>query len=107
MKMKTLLIVGAISIALATPESLQAQPQPKPVKTEDGNVKEDGQEGGMTGPKFDAAKIKDRRKAAYEKRKKKRGDAKKEGTKVGGKNDRKSGDEFGELVSDDAQVKEV
>ena len=107
MKMKTLLIVGAISIALATPESLQAQAKPKPVKPDVGDVKEDAKEGGKKGPKFDAAKIKERLKAAFDKRKKKRGDAKKEGHKVGGKKDRKGGGAFGKLVRDDEKVKEL
>ncbi|GIT38642.1 MAG: hypothetical protein Ct9H300mP7_5630 [Verrucomicrobiota bacterium] len=37
MKIKTLLIVSAIGIALATPESLQAQANPKPVKPDVGD----------------------------------------------------------------------
>ena len=103
MKIKTLLIVSAIGIALATPESLQAQAKPKPVKPDVGDVKE----GGKERPKFDVAKIKDRLKAAFDKRKKKRGDAKKEGHKVGGKKDRKGGGAFGKLVRDDEKVKEL
>ena len=70
MKIKTLLIVSAIGIALATPESLQAQAKPKPVKPDFGDVKGDAKEGGKKGPKFDASKIKDRLKAAFDKRKK-------------------------------------
>ena len=85
MKIKTLLIVSAIGIALATPESLQAQAKPKPVKPDVGDVKDDAKEGGKERPKFDVAKIKERLKAAFEKRKKKRGDAKKQGHKVGAK----------------------
>ena len=103
MKIKTLLIVSAIGIALATPESLQAQANPKPVKPDVGDVKE----GGKERPKFDVAKIKERLKAAFDKRKKKRGDAKKEGHKVGGKKDRKGGGAFGKLVRDDEKVKEL
>ena len=84
MKIKTLLIVSAIGIALATPESLQAQANPKPVKPvkpDVGDVKDDAKEGGKERPKFDVAKIKERLKAAFDKRKKKRGDAKKKGLK--------------------------
>ena len=89
MKIKTLLIVSAIGIALATPESLQAQANPKPlpgpVKPDVGDVKDDAKEGGKERPKLDVAKIKERLKAAFEKRKKNRGDAKKQGHKVKGK----------------------
>ena len=103
MKIKTLLIVGAIGIALATPESLQAQANPKPlpgpVKPDVGDAKEDGKER----PKFDATKIKERLKAAFDKRKKKRGDAKKEGNEVRGK----GGRAFGKLVRDDEKIKEL
>ena len=56
MKIKTLLIVSAIGIALATPESLQAQAKPKPVKPDVGDVKDDAKEGGKERPKFDACK---------------------------------------------------
>ena len=85
MKIKTLLIVSAIGIALATPESLQAQAKPKPVKPDVGDVKDDAKEGGKERPKFDVSKIKERLKAAFDKRKKKRGDAKKDGLNVGQK----------------------
>ncbi|HIM68302.1 MAG TPA: hypothetical protein EYM45_07035, partial [Verrucomicrobia bacterium] len=77
MKIKTLLILSAIGIALATPESLQAQANPKPVRPDVGDVKDDAKEGGKERPKLDVAKIKERLKAAFEKRKKNRGDAKK------------------------------
>ena len=107
MKIKTLLIVSAIGIALATPESLQAQAKPKPVKPDVGDVKGDAKEGGKERPKFDASKIKDRLKAAFDKRKKKRGDAKKEGHKVGGKKDRKGGGGFGKLIRDDEKIQEL
>ena len=107
MKIKTLLIVGAIGIALATPESLQAQANPKPLP---GPVKPDvgdAKEGGKERPKFDATKIKERLKAAFDKRKKKRGDAKKKGNEVGGKKGRKGGGAFGKLVRDDEKIKEL
>ena len=102
MKIKTLLIVSAIGIALATPESLQAQAKPKPVKPDAGDIKE----GGKERPKIDVAKIKDRLKAAFEKRKKNRGDAKKQGHKVKGKGG-KGGGAFGKLVRDDEKIKEL
>ena len=107
MKIKYMLFVAAIGIALATPESLQAQAKPKPVKPDVGDVKDDAKEGGKERPKFDVAKIKERLKAAFDKRKKKRGDAKKEGNKVGGKKDRKGGGAFGKLVRDDEKIKEL
>ena len=106
MKIKTLLVVSAIGIALATPESLQAQAKPKPVKPDVGDVKGDAKEGGKERPKFDASKIKDRLKAAFDKRKKKRGDAKKDGHKVKGKGGKKGG-AFGKLVRDDEKIKEL
>ena len=107
MKIKTLLFVGAIGIALATPESLQAQANPKPVKPDVGDVKGDAKEGGKERPKFDVAKIKERLKAAFDKRKKKRGDAKKDGINVGGKKGPKGGGAFGKLVRDDDKIKEL
>ena len=103
MKIKTLVIVSAIGIALVTPESLQAQAKPKPVKPDAGDIKEDGKER----PKIDVAKLKERLKAAFDKRKKKRGDAKKEGHKVGGKKGHKGGGAFGKLVRDDEKIKEL
>lgn len=106
MKIKTLLFVVAIGIALATPESLQAQANPKPVKPDVGNVKDHAKEGGKERPKFDVAKIKERLKTAFEKRKKNRGDAKKHGHKVKGKGG-KGGGAFGKLVHDDEKIKEL
>ena len=103
MKIKTLLIVSAIGIALATPESLQAQANPKPVRPDVGDVKDDAKEGGKERPKLDVAKIKERLKTAFEKRKKNRGDAKKQGHKVKGK----GGGAFGKLVRDDEKIKEL
>ncbi len=107
MKIKTLLIVGAIGIALAMPESLQAQVNPKPAKPDVGDIKDDAKEGGKERPKFDVSKIKERLKAAFDKRKKNRGDAKKKGHKVGGKKDHKGGGAFGKLVRDDEKIQEL
>ena len=106
MKIKTLLILGTIGIALAMPESLQAQAKPKPVKPDVGDVKDDAKEGGKERPKFDVSKIKERLKAAFDKRKKKRGDAKKDGLNVGGKKGPKGG-AFGKLVRDDEKIQEL
>ena len=44
MKIKYMLFVAAIGIALATPESMQAQAKPKPVKPDVGDVKDDAKE---------------------------------------------------------------
>ena len=106
MKIKTLLIVSAIGIALATPESLQAQANPKPVRPDVGDVKDDAKEGGKERPKLDVAKLKERLTAAFEKRKKNRGDAKKRGQKVKGKGGKKGG-AFGKLIRDDEKIKEL
>ena len=53
-----------------------------------------------------SAKIKERLKAAFDKRKKKRGDAKKQGHKVKGKGWQGWG-AFGKLVRDDEKIKEL
>lgn len=106
MKIKTLLIVSAIGIALATPESLQAQANPKPVRPDVGDVKDDAKEGGKERPKLDVAKLKERLTAAFEKRKKNRGDAKKRGHEVKGKGGKKGG-AFGKLIRDDEKIKEL
>jgi len=102
MKIKTVLFVGAITFALATPDSLMANPKPKPGRPDVGDVKDDAKEGGKERPKFDISKIKERLKAAFDKRKEKRGDAKKEGHKVG-----KGGGAFGKLIHDDEKIKEL
>ena len=104
MKIKTVLFVGAITLALATPDSLLANPKPKPGKPDVGNVKDHAKEGGKERPKFDVAKIKDRLKAAFEMLNKKRGDAKKDGVNVGGKKGPKGGGAFGKLVRDDEKI---
>ena len=52
--------------------------------------------------KVDREKIKERLKAAFDKRKKRRGDAKKRGSKLSHK-----GRTFGKLVRDDAKIKEL
>jgi hypothetical protein len=76
-------------------------PKPKPDKP----TKEKPERGGK---KWDPAKVKERLKAAFEKRDKNRKDAKKRGHKV---HDRKKGSKkgsaFGKLVRDDAKIKEL
>ena len=52
--------------------------------------------------KVEREKIKERLKAAFDKRKKRRGDAKKRGSKLSHK-----GRAFGKLVRDDAKIKEL
>ena len=101
------MIAAAVAAVLAMPESAQAHPKPKPKPPikEGGNAKEDAKEGGKERPKIDVAKIKERLKAAFEKRKKNHKNAKKDGHKVGGKKGRKSGGAFGKLVRDDEKVK--
>jgi hypothetical protein len=87
-----------VASALTT---IQAQPAPKPDKP----TKEKPERGGK---KWDSEKVKERLKAAFDKRKKRRGDAKKKGNKI---RDRKKGNEkggsFGKLVRDDAKIKEL
>ena len=100
-----ILKIGLTAIIASTLVTVQAQvpqPAPKPDKPK----KEKPERGGK---KWDPAKVKDRLKAAFEKRNKRRGDAKKRGNKV---RDRKKGDHkkdsgFGKLVRDDAKIKEL
>ncbi|MBC8243248.1 MAG: hypothetical protein H8E20_02540 [Verrucomicrobia bacterium] len=108
MKIKYMMVAASIAAVLAMPESVQARPTPKPMPPvkEGGDAKEDAKEGGKERPKIDVAKIKERLKAAFEKRKKHRGDAKKDGHKVKGKGG-KHGGAFGKLVRDDEKIKEL
>ena len=102
MKMSSIFKIGLAAIVASVLSTAQAQvpkPAPKPVK-------EKPERGGK---KWNPEKVKERLKAAFEKRKKHRGDAKKRGHKV---HDRKKGDHkkdsgFGKLVRDDAKVKEL
>ena len=98
--MASALTVSA-QVAKPTPASDICPAAPKPDKPEKGKPERGGK-------KFDPAKAKERLKAAFDKRKKRRGDAKKKGHKVF---DRKKGDKkggaFGELVRDDAKIKEL
>ena len=102
MFIKRILKIGLVAIvasALTTSQAQVPKPDPKPDKPK----KERPEKG-----KWDKEKVKDRLKAAFEKRGKRRKDAKKRGSKV---HDRKKGDKkggsFGKLVRDDAKIKEL
>ena len=101
MFIKRILKIGLVAIVASALTTVQAQPAPKPDKP----AKEKPERGGK---KWDPEKVKERLKAAFDKRKKRRGDAKKKGRKV---HDRKKGDKkggsFGRLVRDDAKIKEL
>ena len=72
MKLKTLLIAGAVATAFMAPEYATAHPKPhkpKPDLTDKKeDAKDDAKEGGKERPKIDREKIKERLKAAFEKR---------------------------------------
>ena len=102
MFIKRILKIGLVAIvasALTTSQAQVPKPDPKPDKPK----KERPEKG-----KWDKEKVKDRLKAAFEKRGKRRKDAKKRGSKV---HDHKKGDKkggsFGKLVRDDAKIKEL
>ena len=101
MFIKRILKIGLVAIVASALTTVQAQPAPKPDKP----TKEKPERGGK---KWDPAKVKERLKAAFDKRQKRRGDAKKKGRKV---RDHKKGDKkggsFGKLVRDDAKIKEL
>ena len=103
MFIKRILKIGLVAIVASALTTVQAQvPDKKPDKE-----KPSKHDKGRTYKKWDADKVKARLKAAFDQRKKKRGDAKKRGHKV---HDRKKGEKwgaFGKLVRDDAKVKEL
>jgi hypothetical protein len=103
MFIKRILKIGLVAIVASALTTVQAQPAPKPDKP----TKDKPERGGKVG-KWDPAKVKERLKAAFDKRKKRRGDAKKKGNKVHDrkKSDKKGGS-FGRLVRDDAKIKEL
>ena len=76
MKLKSLLIAGAVAAAFMGPEYAMAHPKPRPPKhkpdltDKKDDAKDDAKEGGKERPKVDREKIKERLKAAFEKRKK-------------------------------------
>ena len=102
MFIKRILKIGLVAIVASALTTVQAQSSPKPDKP----AKEKPERGGK---KWDSAKVKERLKAAFDKRRKKRGDAKKRGHKVRDrkKGDHKKGSGFGKLVRDDAKIKEL
>jgi len=103
MFLKRILKIGLVAVVASALTTLQAQPAPKPDKP----TKEKPERGGKVG-KWDTEKVKKRLKAAFEKRGKRRGDAKKRGHKVRDhKKGGKSGSAFGKLVRDDAKIKEL
>ena len=97
MFIKRILKIGLVAVMASalTATGQVPQPAPKPDKPK----KEKPERGGK---KFDPAKVKERLKAAFEKRKKHRGESKKKGHKV-----RHKGNAFGKLVRDDAKIKEL
>lgn len=88
-------LVAIVASALTTTWAQVPQPAPKPDKPE----KEKPER-----KKWDKDKVKERLKAAFDKRKKRRGEAKKRGHKV---HEHKKGGGFGKLVKDDAKIKEL
>ena len=105
MKIKTLLIPGAFAASFMAPDYATAQPKPKKPKPDftgkKEDAKDDAKEGGKGKPKFDREKMKERLKAAFDKRKKDHKDKKRKGHKI------KDGKAFGKLVRDDEKVKEL
>ena len=101
MFLKRILKIGLVAVVASALTTVQAQPAPKPDKP----AKEKPERGGK---KWDPEKVKERLKAAFDKRKKNRGDAKKRGHKVRDrKKGGKKGSAFGKLVRDDAKIKEL
>ena len=85
MFIKRILKIGLVAIVASALTTVQAQ-APKPAPKPDKEKPERG------GKKWDSTKVKERLKAAFDKRKKRRGDAKKKGHKI---HDRKKGDKNG------------
>ena len=102
MFVKHILKIGLVAIVASALTTIQAQPAPKPDKP----IKEKLERGGK---KWNSEKVKSRLKAAFEKRRKHRGDAKKRGHKVRDrkKGDHKKGSGFGKMIRDDAKIKEL
>ena len=94
-----ILKIGLIAVIASTLVTAQAHPKPKPDKDRPKKEKPERDR-----KKWDSDKVKERLKAAFEKRRKDRGNAKKKGHKVGWK---KSDSGFGKLVRDDAKIKEL
>ena len=92
MFIKRILKIGLVAVVASALTTVQAQPAPKPDKP----TKEKPERGGK---KWDSEKVKERLKAAFEKRRKHRRDRK--------KGDHKKDSGFGKLVRDDAKIKEL
>ncbi len=92
MVIKNLLKFGLVAIIAAALTTVQAKPDKKKDKPEKPRPEK----------KIDREKIKERLKAAFDKRKKRRGDARKRGSKI-----RHGKNAFGKLIRDDAKIKEL
>ena len=103
MFIKRILKIGLVAIVASALTTVQAQPAPKPNKEKP--TKEKPERGGK---KWNPTKVKERLKAAFEKRSQRHKDAKTRGHKVRNhkKGDHKGGS-FGKLVRDDAKIKEL
>ena len=103
-----ILKIGLTAIIASALTTAQSQPAPREIKKQlpDKPIKERLERGGK---KWDSEKVKGRLKAAFEKRRKHRGQAKKRGHKVrdSKKGDHKKNSGFGKLVRDDAKIKEL
>ena len=84
---------GLIAVMASVLTTVEAGPDKKPDKEKPKKER-----------KWDSEKMKERLKAAFDKRKKRRGDAKKRGHKV---RDHKGRHAFGKLVRDDSKIKEL
>jgi hypothetical protein len=102
MFIKRILKVGLIAVIASALTTVQAQPAPKPEKEKP--KKERPEKGGK---KWDREKVQERLKAAFEKRRKNRGDAEKRGHKIKDSKKRGRGGAFGKLVRDDEKLKEL
>ena len=89
---KNLLKIGLVAIITTALTTVQAKPDKKKDKPEKPRPEK----------KIDCEKVKERLRAAFDKRKKRRDDAKKRGHKV-----RHKGRAFGKLIRDDAKIKEL
>jgi hypothetical protein len=100
MKMSSIFKIGLAAIVASVLSTAQAQvPQPKPEKPKKERPEKEKK-------KWDPTKVKERLKAAFDQRKKRRGDAKKKGHKVYDRKKRGSS-AFGKLIRNDAKIKEL
>jgi hypothetical protein len=87
-------LLAVMSAALVT--TVEAGPDKKPDREKPKKERPE-----KDGKKFDSAKVKERLKAAFDKRRENRGKAKEKGQKI------RQGKAFGKLVRDDAKIKEL